>query len=487
MRIRLAASLAGTLALAGCVVGPSFHAPKLAVPTGFVSPASAPPAWPKPGWWQYFGSPELDRLVAAAKTRNFSVREAVDQLEAANAQIEVSGAPLLPAITATGSGNFQQAGASAAGASSSSNFSSFGGLGTRKNIDSRHFTAAFQASYQLDFWGKNYDALRAAQANAAAAQFNAATVALTEEAAVATTYFQTLAYEDELAIARRNLAAANGLLAQLRAEFKAGVVDAPSVAQQAALVASERANIPNITSEMRQQAIGLGILTGRAPEFLRVHGGTLGAIQVPRIRPGLPAQLLTRRPDIAEAEATLIGANANVRGAIASFFPSISLTGSAGWQSTALNMLFAPGSMLLSAATSLSQPIFEGGALTGTLNVDRATYREDVAKYEQAVVQAFTDVETAMTALHYATRQERLQRIAVGRAKAALAGAQAQLRAGVVDISTVLNAEQTLLSDENTLEQARLTRLDAAVNLYKAMGGGWVLPRVGTHPKNEVR
>lgn len=459
-------ALIGPLLLAGCVVGPKFRAPRLAVPTGFVSASRAAPAWPRPGWWRYFGSRELDTLVAAARKHNFSVIEAIDALEAANAQVEISGSPLLPAITGSGSGNFQQSG---------------GGPHAVKNIDSRSETATFQASYQLDFWGRNYDALRAGQANAAAAQFNAATVALTEESAVATTYFQALAYEDELAIAVRNLAAAKGLLDQLRAEFKAGVVDQPTVAQQAALVAAERATIPNLTSLMRQQALGLGILTGQAPEFLRIHGGTLHAIHVPRLRPGVPSQLLTRRPDIAQAEATLIGANATVRGAIAAFFPSITLTGSAGWQSTALNTLFNPGSMLLSAATSLSQPIFEGGALTGTLNVDRATYREDVAKYEQTVVQAFTDVETAMTALHYATSQERLQRIAVQRAQTALDGAQAQLKAGVVDISTVLTAEETLLSDENTLEQARLTRLDAAVNLYKAMGGGWVLP------ENEVR
>jgi len=473
--------LAVPLALAGCVVGPAFHGPKLAVPTAFVSPSSAAPAWPKPGWWRNFGSAELDSLVEAAKVHNFSVVEAVDQLEAANAQIEVDGASLLPSITASGSGNFQQAGNGAAGASSSSSFSKFGGIGSGKNSTTHNYSTNFQASYQLDFWGKNYDSLRAAQANAAAAQFNAATVALTEEASVATTYFQVLAYDDELAIAHRNLNAAQGLLNQLQAEFRAGVVDQPTVAQQAALVAAERATIPNLVSELRQEALGLGILTGKAPEFLRVRGGSLNNIVVPPLRPGVPSQLLERRPDVAEAEATLIGANAMVRGAVASFFPSITLTGSAGWQSTALNTLFNPGSMLLSAVTSLSQPIFEGGSLTGTLNVDRATYREDVAKYEQAVVQAFTDVETAMTALHYATDQERLQTIAVQRAQAALDGARAQLQAGVVDVSTVLNAEETLLSDENTLEQSRLTRLDAAVNLYKAMGGGWILP------KDEVR
>jgi multidrug efflux system outer membrane protein len=461
--------------LAGCVVGPKFHPPKLDVPAHFSAPSSEAPAWPRPGWWRNFGSATLDTLIAQARVNNFSVRIAVAQLEAANAQISISGAPLLPSLTGSGGGNFQQL---QAGHGATAILA-----GNPKNINSRSFTASFQASYQLDFWGKNYDALQAARANAAAAQFNAATVALTEEAAVATTYFQTIAYEDELGIARQNLAAATGLLRQLQAEFHAGVTDSATVAQQAALVAAERATIPNLRSELRQQAIGLGILTGSAPEFLRVPGSTLAALRVPRISPGRPSQLLTRRPDIAQTEAVLIAANANVRSAIAAFFPSISLTGSAGWQSNALGALFNPGSFLLNAATSVAQPIFEGGALSGQLGVSRATYREDVARYEQSVVQAFTDVETALTALRFATEQEALQNVAVARARTALAGARAQLTAGIVSISTVLNAQQTLLSDENTLVQARLTRLDAAVNLYKAMGGGWSLTdaeRTGT-------
>ncbi|HQT88358.1 MAG TPA: efflux transporter outer membrane subunit [Acidiphilium sp.] len=458
------ATLVGVMVgLAGCTVGPRFDPPKLAVPSRFVAHGTAAPAWPKPGWWRNFGSPELDRLIAEARVHNFSVREAVDQLEAANAQIRVSGAPLLPSITGSGSGNFQQQGAGA-------------GSGQGITLTTHRYSGSFTASYELDFWGKNRDALRAAEASAAAAQFNEKTVALTEEAAVATTYFQVLADEDQLGIAEQNLQAAQGLLKQLRAEYQAGVIDQPTVAQQAALVAAERATIPNLTSALRQQAIGLGILTGQAPEFLRVQGGSLSTMHVPPLQPGLPSQLLARRPDVAQATANLIAANDNVRGAIAAFFPSISLTGSAGWQSAALNTLISPGSLLLSAASSISQPIFEGGALSGTLAVDRATYREDVAKYEQSVVQAFTDVETAMTALHYATLQEQLQRVAVQRAQTALAGAKAQLQAGTVDVSTVLNAEQTVLSDQNTLVQARLTRFQAAVNLYKAMGGGWTAP-----------
>ena len=466
--------------LAGCQVGPAFRSPTVAVPPRFAaaSSAKAPPAWPRPGWWRAFGSPELSRLVAAARKHNFSVREAVAQLEIANAEVLGAGAPLLPTLSAGGSGSFSQFGAGAAGGGAGGGRS--GGLGGG-NIDTHSYAASFNAAYQIDFWGKYRDALEAAEANAAAARFNAATVALTEEAAVATTYFPALAYADLLGTARRNLAAARGLLAQLRGEFAAGVADAPTVAQQAALVAAEAATIPGYTSLYRQEVIGLGILTGTAPEYLTVRGGSLAALRVPVIRPGLPSQLLARRPDIAQATENLVSANAGVREAIAAFFPSITLTGSAGWQSTALNTLFSPGAAVLSAAAALAQPIFDGGALLATLRINRATYREYVAAYEASVVQAFSDVETTLTALHYATRQERLQARAVARAREALDAAEAQLKAGVVDISTVLNAEQTLLADQNTLITARLTRLDAAAGLYKALGGGWESPGQQEH------
>ena len=160
-------------------------------------------------------------MVEAARQHNFSVREAIAQLEIANAEVLGAGAPLLPNISASGSGSFSQFGAGATGSSSGSSFgnsrsSSFGGS---KNIDTHSYAASFNASYQLDFWGKNRDALEAAEANAASAGFNAATVALTEEAAVATTYFQALAYADQLRTARQNLAVARGLLAQLQGEF----------------------------------------------------------------------------------------------------------------------------------------------------------------------------------------------------------------------------------------------------------------------------
>lgn len=462
-KTRLIIALSAAITLSGCALGPRFHPISMTLPTHFSdAPQNAPPTWPSKTWWRGFGSTALDRLIVAAEHHNFTIRIAVAQLEAANAEVEIQGAPLLPTISANGNGQWQRA----PGGNPQS-------LSATHTLGNRQFGASIQASYELDFWGKNRDALRAAEANAAASRFNRDTVALTAVSAVATTWFQILADRTLLLIGLKNLKAAQALLAQLQAELQAGTTDAVTVAQQAALVGSERATIPTLRSQLRQEILGLGILVGKPPELLAIPGGNLTTLRVPVITPGLPADLLRRRPDIAQAQATLIAANANVRGAIANFFPTINLTGSAGWSSTALNTILAPGSLLLSTATAISQPLFEGGALMGNLAVSRATYKEDVASYEQTVVQALTDVETALTALHYATQQEHRETQAVREARAAVEAVHAQLAAGIIDVSTVLTAQETLLADENSRTQAQLTRLDAAVNLYKALGGGW--------------
>jgi NodT family efflux transporter outer membrane factor (OMF) lipoprotein len=189
--------------------------------------------------------------------------------------------------------------------------------------------------------------------------------------------------------------------------------------------------------------------------------------------PGLPSELLARRPDIAEAEAQLVAQNANIRAARAAFFPSLSLTANGGWQSLALSSLFGAGATAASLAGSVTQTIFDNGNLSGQLEQARGRYDELLADYRKAIVQAFTDVENATVALRYATEQERLQRDAVAAATQAATIARAQVAAGTVDLTTVLTAEQTQYADEDTLAQVRLARFQALVNLYKALGGGW--------------
>jgi NodT family efflux transporter outer membrane factor (OMF) lipoprotein len=245
------------------------------------------------------------------------------------------------------------------------------------------------------------------------------------------------------------------------------------VAQQAALVAGVRATIPDLRSNAEQQINALGVLVGQLPESIKLSPGTLNTLSLPEVAPGLPSDLLLRRPDIASAEAQLVEANANIRQARANFYPQISLTGSLGVQSAALATLFGPTSTLVNAAASATQTIFDNGLKRGQYDLTVAQEEELVADYRKAVVQAFTDVENALTQYRYVTEQEKLEKQAVDVAQNAADIARAQVLAGTSDIVTALQAQSTLFTDLDTYAQVRLARFEALVALYKALGGGW--------------
>jgi multidrug efflux system outer membrane protein len=315
-------------------------------------------------------------------------------------------------------------------------------------------------------------------ASAAAALFSRydqQTVALTQISSIATTWFTALAYQDRLAVAMRNLDDAEQILRAITARSDVGTASALDVAQQGALVAGIRANIPALRSNAQQQINALGVLTGKLPEDIRVSPGTLNTLSLPEVQPGLPSDLLLRRPDVASAEASMVQANANIRAARANFYPQITLTGSGGWQSTALSTLFGPTSVLANAAASAAQTIFDNGLKGAQFDQNVARYDELVADYRRAVTQAFTDVENALTQYRYTTEQEALQRQAVAIAQRAADIARAQLLGGTSDIVTALQAQNTLFSALDSLAQIRLSRFEALVNLYKALGGGWTI------------
>jgi NodT family efflux transporter outer membrane factor (OMF) lipoprotein len=262
----------------------------------------------------------------------------------------------------------------------------------------------------------------------------------------------------------------------IRGRLDAGTASALDVSQQEALVAAERANIPNLRNQFEQELIGLGILVGRPPEAITVRPGSLVTLSLPPVSPGLPSALLQRRPDVAEAEAQLVATNFDIKVARAAFFPSVQLTGSYGFANAALSTLFTPGGTIISLAAGLTQPLFDGGLLRGQLEQSKGRYEELLADYRKSVVQAFTDVEDALTAWRFTTEQEALQRQAVATARNAANIARAQMQAGTVDITTVLQVETTLFNDEDNLALVRLARFQALLGLYKALGGGWVAP-----------
>ncbi|WP_264713866.1 efflux transporter outer membrane subunit [Limobrevibacterium gyesilva] len=455
-------TLTFALLLGGCSLGPDYKSPALEVPAAYKEmPAQAqtPLAWPSEEWWRGFASPDLNGLVAETLRGNFDIKAAVARVQQADAQVRISGSPLLPAVDATGKDSWAR---------------SFQRAGGRSGyVEARSVSLAPSISYELDFWGRLRATQESAEASALFSRYDQQTVVLTAVTSVASTWFQALALQDRIDIARRNLADAEQVLGAITARQQVGTANLLDVSQQAALVAGLRAQIPGLQSQLAQQMNGLGILTGRPPEAITLRPGTLNTLALPEVAAGLPSDLLARRPDIAAAEAALVAANANIKVARADFFPQVTLTGSAGWLSLGLNSLFGPGSFFASAAASATQTIFDNGLKQGQFELAKGHYDELLAAYRKAVVQGFTDVDNAVAAYRLATEQEALERVAVATAQQAADIARAQLLAGTIDIVTALQAQTTLFTDLDTLAQVRLSRFQALLSLYKALGGGW--------------
>ena len=227
--------------------------------------------------------------------------------------------------------------------------------------DTRIYSAELNAAYQVDFWGMNLDALRAAKALALGSRFDAQTVWLTTSSSIATTYFQAAGYRDRLAIAQNNLKSAINVLDYYRGRMSVGTASLLDVSQQEALVAGYRAQIPALQSNYEQERIALGILVGTPPERIAIDPKPLVSLHLPEVAPGLPAELLRRRPDVESAEAQLVAQNQTVRQDVASFFPALQLTAGGGLSSLALSMITGPGTVVANLMSQLTQTIFDNG------------------------------------------------------------------------------------------------------------------------------
>jgi NodT family efflux transporter outer membrane factor (OMF) lipoprotein len=417
---------------------------------------TAPGHWPAADWWHGFGSADLDALLDRAHRANDDIGAAVARVREADAQRRIAGAALLPSVTAGGTAVRERAPVSGAG---------------YQTYD--QYVPLLTVGYEFDFWGKNRAAYTAARAAAAASRYDHVTVELTVLTSVATTYFQVLELRDRVAIAEANLESATHILRGLSLEKEVGTATALDVAQQETVAATLNASIPPLRQQLRQATDALAILVGGTPDTLEIASGTLEGLTAPAVSPGLPSELLTRRPDVAEAEADLVAANANVAAARAAFFPSISLTGTGGFESGALATLLTPASRIWSLGAGITQPIFEGGALRGQSEYAKARYSELVAGYHKAVISAFGNVEDALSEVRQTSDQLEREQHAVDRAQRAYEIAQAQLRAGTINVLTLLNTETALFSARDALAQVKLARLQAALDLFKALGGGW--------------
>jgi NodT family efflux transporter outer membrane factor (OMF) lipoprotein len=455
--IRACLILGLAIAQGGCSVTPTYRQPVEPTPSAWKNAADGgSDAWPTADWWRSFGSDQLDDYITRAQSSNDDLAAAIARVLEADAQARIAGAALLPTL--------------ALGASASRERTQLVTGGPA--ITYSDYSPQLSASYELDFWGKNRAARDAALLAAQASRYDRETVALTVVSSVATTYFQVLEQQDRLAVARDDLENAQQILSGLDLEQSVGVATALDVAQQATTVASINASIPPLARQLQQDIDALAILTGQIPESIDI-GGSLAQLTPPPIVEGLPSQLLARRPDVAQAEALLRSANANIGVARAAYFPSIDLTASGGYASTALSTLLLPQSRVFALTAGLSQSIFDAGTRRGQLEYSRARYTELLAGYRKAVISALANVEDALVAVQQSVEQERRQQEAVDTARRAFEYAQAQLQAGTTNVLTVLNTEIALFTARDTLVQVRYAHLQAVVDVYVALGGGW--------------
>src|ERR1700735_5682647 len=312
--------------LSGCILGTERPDLNLDVPAAYREGGRTTPDahLPAVDWWRGFKSSELTSLMDAAQLYNLDIAVAIAQIVQADAQVGVQGAPLLP--TVSGTANAEQS----RSASSGFNNSSLAGTGLTSVSSGgstfSQYSLGLTASYIVDFWGKNRATLHAAEESATASRYNREVVTLTAIVTVANTYFQVLAAQDELRVARRNLAAAERILVTIKTQFKGGTASQIDVSQQETLVATVRASIPPLEVTLRQSIATLALLVARAPANFNVNGGGFAQITLPRVTPGLPSELLYQRPDIRQAEAQLANSNFSVESARAAFFPQIQLS-----------------------------------------------------------------------------------------------------------------------------------------------------------------
>ena len=451
--------LCSAVLASGCATTPP---PALApgdVPAAFEqkAPGNAP-LWPARDWWTHYGDPQLSSLMDQAQAGNLDIAQAAARLRQADARARQAGAALLPTLGANGSVN--------------SFYGQSGGVSQHET----DYGAGLQASYELDFWGKNRDLLDSAHAAVRASQADRATVALTATSAVANSYFQLLSLRERIAGARADLKSSQDILNVVQRRVTAGFsANADLLAQRAAL-AAEQAVLPPLEQQELEARNALAILLGRPPEGFTVTGDNLGALAPPAVAPGLPSLLLARRPDIIAAEANLAGAHADLAAARTAFFPSISLTANGGVAYPALAAAIdtLPGvGLAAGAGAALAQVIFDGGQTQAKIDETKAREEELLAAYRAAVIAAFLDVENALGSFAHLGAQEAALREQVTQAEKVLHAAQRKYLAGSADFLVVTDAQRALYAARDQLSDIRRARLAASVALFKAMGGGF--------------
>jgi multidrug efflux system outer membrane protein len=408
-------------------------------------------------WWEVFQDPQLQKLIRIALKNNYDVRIAATRVLQAQAQLGITRADQYPSLSGGGSITSQQNPQ----------------IGPIPDYEITQGQLTASAAYNLDFWGKYRRATQAARATLLANEWAQKEVTSTLVADLATVYFQLRELDLELEISKRTFASRSDSLHLTTTLEEHGIDSLLDVRQSEQLVYTAATEIPDFERQIALQENAISILLGNKPGDVPRGLRLTEQPHSPEIPAGLPSSLLERRPDVREAEENLIAANAQIGVARAAYFPQISLTGSAGYESPALTNLFTGPAGIWNLAASVTQPIFEGGRLKSNVRLAEAQHEQMLLTYEQTIQGAFRDVSNGLVAYRknqeFRVQQEHL--LESSRDAARLS--EVRFKAGTTDYLEVLTNETNSFSAELGLAQAQANELIALVQIYQALGGGW--------------
>jgi multidrug efflux system outer membrane protein len=458
MKVRLAGVISLAALLCACMLGPNYKRPAVSIPAAYRGSASAgTSSFGDLEWQNVFRDPVLQDLIGTALKQNYNLQIAAARILQAEGELRVTRSQEFPQVSGT------------AGALREKILFAPSFPGFKLNT----FQLGGNVSWLLDFWGEYRRATQAARANLLGSEYNQRAVKVTLVADVASSYFQLRELDLELAISEDTLKSRQSSLQLTQVKQRGGVASMLDVRQAQSLVGIAETTITNTRRLIAQQEDAISILLAQNPESIARGAPLNEETLAPSLPPGLPASLLERRPDIQQAEQTLVAANAQIGVARAQFFPQISLTGSGGTESFQLYNLFTNG--IWSFAGGITQPIFTGGRLRGNLQAVRAEEQQALLVYKQTIQEAFREVSDALIGYQrnrqFLAQQERLTLVLADADRLA----RVQYRGGITSYLNVLEQETDYFNAQLQLAQARLNALDSVVQLYSALGGGWQL------------
>ena len=461
MNNRLMSALAASaLMLGGCTIGPDYVKPSITVPESFGHSEPAASARVDSEWWKRFDDPRLNSSIDEALRANHDLQSARFTVESMLGQFDQAKSYLYPQINANGS--YTRKGVDNAAS---------GGYTLHEGITSTYAASLALTSYEIDLFGKVRRANEAARAMLLSSEYAKETLRLSIAANVAASYMKLASLQEQIVLAQTNVETSREIMELTELKYRHGVIAETAYLQSQSEYENARATLSQLQASKISEEANFNLLLGRNPS--RVSTTSLEAISVPEVPEALPSEILTSRPDIAAAEQNLIAANAQIGIARAQYFPSIKLTGMMGIQSLELNDFLSNPAKIWEIAPSLSVPLFSAGRIAGEIKTAEADQNKTLAQYQKTIVSAFNDTDNALGQAQKAKEQMAYQSKRSAMIEKAYEQARLQYRVGSIAYNDMLIVQQQWLQAKQNYLISRQNGLTAAVNLYKALGGGW--------------